>query len=160
MAQHLAIFAKKADRRLPTRALPVLAPRPAAGPAFALLKLFLGTADAALSGFFLLGVFDPADELVACQRRDVLPRRERGVVADERGTQVGGKVVDDTARNLLTAHEGQGSGRRISEAGRCTTLAELSTTITWWRFPASQMGVTDASVVAHTEPSARSVRLD
>src|SRR5438477_12987935 len=43
-----------------TGALAVLAPRPAAGPALALLQLLLGPADAALSGHLLLGILDPA----------------------------------------------------------------------------------------------------
>jgi hypothetical protein len=55
----------------------VPAPRPAAGPALAFLELLLGPADAAFSGHLLLGIVDPADELVAGQRRDVLPGIER-----------------------------------------------------------------------------------
>jgi hypothetical protein len=50
---------------LPAGAVAVLAPRPAAGPALALLQLLLGPPNAALSGGLLLGILDPADELVA-----------------------------------------------------------------------------------------------
>src|SRR5689334_8386446 len=60
-----------APGRLPTVALAVLAARPAAGSAHAFLELFAGATDAALAGRLLLGVLDPADELVARQRRDV-----------------------------------------------------------------------------------------
>src|SRR5205814_666418 len=71
-------------RALPAGALAVLAPRPAAGPALAFLQLLLGPANAALSGHLLLGIRDPADELVAGQRRDVLPRIECRGVGDQR----------------------------------------------------------------------------
>jgi hypothetical protein len=54
----------------------VLAPWPAAGPTLAFLQLLLGPADAAFSGHLLLGILDPADELVPGQRRDVLPSIE------------------------------------------------------------------------------------
>jgi hypothetical protein len=49
----------------PACALAVLAPGPAAGPALAFLQLFLRSPNAALAGGLLLGIFDPADELVA-----------------------------------------------------------------------------------------------
>jgi len=52
-------------RPLPAGALAVLAPWPAAGPALALLQLILGPPNAALSRGLLLGILDPADELVA-----------------------------------------------------------------------------------------------
>ena len=54
----------------------MLAPGPAARPAHALLELLLRPADAPFTGLLLLGVLDPADELVARQRRDVLPRSQ------------------------------------------------------------------------------------
>jgi hypothetical protein len=54
--------------RLPAGALAVLAPRPAAGPALAFLQFLPGPADATLSGDLLLGILDPADELIAGQR--------------------------------------------------------------------------------------------
>jgi len=47
------------------RTFAVVAPRPAAGPTLALLELLLGSANAAFSGRRLLGILDPADELVA-----------------------------------------------------------------------------------------------
>src|SRR5689334_22898733 len=55
----------RARARLAAVALAVLAPRPAAGSAHAVLELLLGPADATLARALLLGVFDPADELVA-----------------------------------------------------------------------------------------------
>ena len=57
----------------PAVALAVLASRPAAWPALAFLEFFLSSADAALLRCLLCGILDPADELVARQRRDVLP---------------------------------------------------------------------------------------
>ena len=50
---------------LPAGTVAVLAPRPTAGPALAFLQLLLGAPNAALSGGLLLGILDPADELVA-----------------------------------------------------------------------------------------------
>ena len=46
--------------RLATRAVAMLGPRPAAGPALALLQLLLGPPNAALSGSRLPGILDPA----------------------------------------------------------------------------------------------------
>jgi hypothetical protein len=85
------------------------APRPAAGPTLALLKLLPGTANTAFSGLVLLGVLDPADELVAGQSRDVLPRIECERVGHQRLPQVGGKLVHHPARDPNFAHCGQGS---------------------------------------------------
>jgi hypothetical protein len=63
-------------------ALAVVAPWPAAGPTLAFLQLLLGPAYTTFSGHLLLGIFDPADELVAGQRRDVLPGIECRAVGD------------------------------------------------------------------------------
>ena len=63
--------------RLFTGALAVFAPRPATRSTLAGFEFFLRAANAALSGLLLLGIFDPTDELVASQWRDVLPRFER-----------------------------------------------------------------------------------
>jgi hypothetical protein len=81
------------------------APRPATGPTLAFFQLFLGPADAAFSGSLLLGIFDPADELVAGQRRDVPPGIECDRVGDQRHTQVSGKLVHDPTRNSQVAHK-------------------------------------------------------
>lgn len=58
-------------------ALAVLAPRPAAGPTAAVLELLLRPTNASVSSLALLGVLDPANELVAGKRRDVVPGGER-----------------------------------------------------------------------------------
>src|SRR5215471_4152262 len=90
--------------RLFAVSLAVLASRPAARPALTFFQLLLGPADAPCSGRLLLGVLDPADELVSRQRRDVLPRIERGRIADECGAQVDGKLVDHASRHSRAAH--------------------------------------------------------
>jgi hypothetical protein len=78
--------------------------RPAAGPTLAFFQLFPGPANSAFSGRFLLGILDPADELVAGQRRDVLPGVECDRVVDQRHTQVSGKLVHDPTGNSQVAH--------------------------------------------------------
>src|ERR1700704_1005785 len=64
-------------------ALAVPAPWPAARPTLAFLQLLPGPANAAFSGHLLLGILDPADELVSGQRRDVLPSIECRRVGDQ-----------------------------------------------------------------------------
>ena len=61
----------------------MLAPWPAAGTAKALLELLAGPPDTALARGLLLGILDPADELVARQGGDVLPGIERRVSRGE-----------------------------------------------------------------------------
>jgi hypothetical protein len=77
---------------------------PAAGPALTLLELLLGPANATFSGFLLLGVLDPANELVSGQRCDVLPGVEGGGIGDQRAAQIGWKPVHDPAGQSLVAH--------------------------------------------------------
>ncbi len=73
---------------LPAGALAVLAPRPAARPSLTFLQFLLGPANAALSSHLLLGILDPANELVARQGRDVFPSIERRAVGDQCLAQV------------------------------------------------------------------------
>jgi hypothetical protein len=91
-------------RLLTAGALAVRTPWPAAGPALALLQLFLRPAYAAVSSGFLLGLFDPADELVAGQGGDVPPGVECRRVGDQRLAQVTRQPVDDSARDARGAH--------------------------------------------------------
>ena len=63
----------------------------------ALFQLLPGATDAALAGGLLLGVLDPADELVARQRCDVVPGFERRAARHERVPQVRGKRMNDAA---------------------------------------------------------------
>src|SRR5207249_10243944 len=91
-------------RPLPAGALAVLAPRPAAGPALAFLQFLLGPPDAALSGSRLLGILDPADELVAGQGRDVLPGIECRGVGDQRLTQVHRQLMHYPTGHSAAAH--------------------------------------------------------
>src|SRR5437762_919591 len=93
MRQRVRSASAPLRRLLAARALAVLAPRPAAGPTLAFFELLLRPPNAALPGHLLLGVLDPADELVASQRRDVLPRIECRGVRDERLAQVNRKLV-------------------------------------------------------------------
>lgn len=86
-------------RDLSAVSLPVLAARPAAWSAFAFLEFLVGAPDATRPGDLLLGVFDPADELVSGQRRDVHPGFERRGAGDEGSTQIEGKLVHHPAWN-------------------------------------------------------------
>src|SRR5580704_2579709 len=92
-----AEVAHRARRRrrahLSAGALAVRAPWPAAGATLAFLQLLLRPANAAFSGLLLLGILDPADELVAGQRRDALPSIECRGVGDQRLAQVCGKLM-------------------------------------------------------------------
>lgn len=74
-------------------AVAVRASRPAARPTLAILKLFLGSANATCSCHRLSGVLNPADEFVPRERRDVLPSVERRGVGDQRVPQVCWKLV-------------------------------------------------------------------
>ena len=96
---------------LPTVAFPVRASRPTARSAFPFLKLLLSPSDAPLAGRGLLRIFDPADELVASQRRDVLPSRQRRHVSHQRGTQIGRKLMDHATRHCQSNHTPIVSGR-------------------------------------------------
>ena len=78
--------------------------RPATGPALAFLQLLLCPPNAALSGSPLLGILDPADELVAGQGRDVLPDIECRGVGDQRLTQVRRQLVHHPTRQSLATH--------------------------------------------------------
>src|SRR6266702_6755928 len=73
LAQDGAAGIRRRRRSLFAGALAVPAPWPAARPPLAFLQLLLGPAYPAFSGHLLLGILNPADELVSSQRRDVLP---------------------------------------------------------------------------------------
>ncbi len=88
-------------------ALAVLAPWPAAGSTLAFLELLLGPANATFSGGLLLGVLDPADELVAGERGDVLPGIKRRRVGDQRPAQVLWKLVHHPTGHSRAAHTSQ-----------------------------------------------------
>jgi len=97
-------------RPIPAGAFAVPAPRLAAGPTLALIQLLLGPANAAFSGHLLLGILDPADELIAGQRHDVLPGIECRGVGDQRFAQVCGKLVHHPAGHSLAAHRATVAG--------------------------------------------------
>jgi hypothetical protein len=82
----------------------VLASWPAARPTLAFLQFFLGPTDAAFAGLLLLGILDPADELIAGQRSDVLPGIECRGVGDQRLSEVFRKLVYDATWDSWAAH--------------------------------------------------------
>ena len=92
-------------RSLSAGALAVAAPWPAAGTTLALLQLLSRPADSAFPGRLLLGIFDPADELVTGQRCDVHPGPESYRVGDQRLAQVCGKPVHRPTGHPLAAHK-------------------------------------------------------
>ncbi len=98
-------------RLLSAGTLAVCAPWPAAGPALALLQLLLGPTNAAFSGHLLLGILDPADELVAGQRRDIPPGIECRGVGDQCLAQVCWKLVHHPTGQSRAAHTVTVAGR-------------------------------------------------
>jgi len=82
----------------------MLTPWPAAGSTLAVLQLLLGPANAACSCRRLLGILDPADELVAGERCDVLPGIECCEVGDQRLPEVCGKLVHHPTGDSRGAH--------------------------------------------------------
>jgi hypothetical protein len=82
----------------------MVAPRPAARPSHAFLELLLRSANAPLAGLLLLRILDPADELVARERSDVVPRVERRAIGDERLPQIVRELVHDATRDSLSFH--------------------------------------------------------
>jgi hypothetical protein len=90
----------------------MLAPGPAAGPTLAILEFLLGPANAAFSCYLLLGSLDPADELVAGQGRDVIPRFESRGIRDQRLAQVRGQFVHHATVDSLSAHDAKVAARR------------------------------------------------
>src|SRR4051794_18732809 len=107
-SRYLCIAGERSEGRfysgLLAGALAVCAPGPAAGSTLAFFELLLGPANTARPGRLLLGILDPADELVAGQRRDVLPRIEYRAIGDERLAQVSGKLVHPPTGHSHVAH--------------------------------------------------------
>jgi hypothetical protein len=58
--------------------------RPAAGALLALEQFLTSPLDAPFAGLGLFGIFDPADELVPPERRQLLPEREQCTVTFDR----------------------------------------------------------------------------
>jgi hypothetical protein len=79
---------------------------PAAGPALARRQILATPVDALAAGLRLLRGFDPADPLVARERRDIEPGRHRFGLRFQCRSQIGGEIVDDTARNALLVSHG------------------------------------------------------
>jgi hypothetical protein len=105
-------------------ALAVLAAWPATGSTLALFELLLGAANAACARRRLLGILDPADELVAGQRCDVLPGIERRGVGDQRTPEVCWKLVHHPAGHSRGAHRATVSAERRDEHSTFTWLLE------------------------------------
>ena len=71
---------------------------PAAGPLLTFLQFCAGALDAALAGLGLLRVFDPADEFVAAERRETLPKRKQSRVRTQRCLKIFSRLVDGAVR--------------------------------------------------------------
>jgi len=130
-------------------ALSMFAPGPTARPALALFKFFLRSADASLSGLVLFGVLHPTDELVARQRRDVLPGVERSNVGRESSTQVGGKLVNYSAGHPLAPHEATVARPSNATPGEKTAQSQLK----------DELGAS-ASAITESRSQFRRYRLD
>lgn len=103
---------------------PVLAARAAARPPLAGFEIFAAPGNPVLPRLGFLGGLDPADPLVASQRRDVPPRRQRGFVLAQRVGQIGRQRVDGATLERLrwpgfdpgVADLGGGHGRHSNRA--------------------------------------------
>ena len=80
------------------------AARPAAWASHPILELLDGAADATLTSRIALGIFDPADGLVARQGGDVAPRVGRHLASTKALLEIGGKVVDRATTQLARCH--------------------------------------------------------
>ncbi len=101
----LSLLTQERHAQLLSGAFAVAAPGPAAGPTLAFLELLPGSANAAFPGLRLLCILHPADELVAGQRRDVIPGRERRRMGDQGRAQVFRKLVHDATGHSTATHE-------------------------------------------------------
>jgi hypothetical protein len=77
--------------------LSVRTPGPAARSAHALFEFLAGATNAPLAGDRFLGVFDPTDELVASEGRDVVPGHRRGLARRQSLSQILGQLVDGSS---------------------------------------------------------------
>ena len=120
------------SRPLGARALTMFAPRPATGPTLALRQFLSSSTNATFPGRLLFGIFNPADELVARQWCDVLPRIEDRGVGDQSPAQVSGKLVYCPAGHPRTTHEptvalqNQTDGRRTPSGLRTALVHRAS----------------------------------
>ena len=80
----------------------------------AFFQLFSGPTNATFSSGLLLGVVDPADELVACQGSDVDPGGERRRAGDERLSEIGRKLVDHSTGHSFAAHDRDITGLAVA----------------------------------------------
>ena len=95
------------------------APRPATGPALAFFQLLQRPANPTLPSPSAAWHPRRADELVARQRRDVLPRSERRGVGDQRLAQVRGSSAHYPTGHSLAAHEATVARQRVARAEEC-----------------------------------------
>lgn len=70
---------------------------PTARSSHSFFELLERAANATLASFLLLGIFDPTDELVACERRDVFPSSERRRGRRQRRAQICRELVHHPA---------------------------------------------------------------
>ena len=119
---------------------------PAARATLTFLQFLLGSANATVSGDLLLGVLDPADELVAGQGRDVVPGVTCRGVGDERLAQVAGQFVHYATGQSGAPHKvkvvGPGrspSPRPVAEASQPTGVCGSKAAAAWteWRLKSS-----------------------
>ena len=79
-------------------------PGPAAGSSHALLQFLLPSANTTFPGDLLLGILDPADELIASHGREIRPGGECHGIADQALAQVSWKLVHHPTGQTWSAH--------------------------------------------------------
>jgi len=114
----------------------VRAARPTTGPALPVPQILATPVDALAPGLRFLGGLDPADPLVAGERRDVVPSRQRLWVSQERIPEVVRKAMDNAAGNFpLIGHYIRPIARKLDWP--CVPTITWSWTATFMCRPAS-----------------------
>lgn len=94
IASRQSLFPPNSEPRAPnSEPLPMRAPRPAAGAAFSALQVFDRSADVLFSRLGFLHGNRPANPFIPCQRRNVLPRRQRPRRCVKSVTQIARQLV-------------------------------------------------------------------
>ena len=122
---------------------------PATRSALTLFQFFPGPANATFSSDLLFGIFNPADEFVSGQGRDIRPGVECRRTGDQRHTQVSRQLVHDPTGHSRVAHELTVLGEDVSsdQSGVVSPQRDVATRGPWRRHPKERSHVVDQFAV-------------